>query len=90
VFPHTKFFETNNRNLFTKHGLCVNKLGKQLVAYQIASLLHSIFEQKASYSIILGWNNEIKDNNNNLTHVGKQNKLPSRNSSHNRKIPVTR
>ena len=46
VFPYTSFLETdNNRNLFTDHGLHLNKLGKQLVNYKIASLLHSTFEQ---------------------------------------------
>jgi hypothetical protein len=89
VFPHTKFLETdNNRNLFTKNGLHLNKLGKQLVTCQIASLIHLFFEQKTS-PIILGWHNNIRDNTN-LTYDGIRNKLPSRNSSHNRKMPVTR
>ena len=47
VFPHASFLETdNNRNLFTNHGLHLNKLGKQLVNHQIASLLLITFEQK--------------------------------------------
>ena len=46
VFPRASFLETdNNRNLFTNNGLHLNKLGKQLVSCQIASLLHSTFEQ---------------------------------------------
>jgi len=54
VFPHTRFLEMdNNRNLFTNHGLHLNKLGK-LVNHQIASLLLTSFEQKSS-SIILRW-----------------------------------
>jgi hypothetical protein len=61
VFPHTSFLETeNNRNVFTNHGLHLNKTGKRLVTYQIASLLHSIFEHKISVPIILGWHNEYK------------------------------
>jgi hypothetical protein len=43
VFPHTSFLITDNRNLFTNHGLHPNKLGKQLVYHHIASLLQSIF-----------------------------------------------
>jgi hypothetical protein len=40
VFPHTSFLETEtNRNLFTNHGVHLNKTGKWLVTYQIASLL---------------------------------------------------
>jgi hypothetical protein len=47
VYPHTSFLKTDkDRNLFTNHRLYLNKLGKQLVHHQIASLLHSIFEQK--------------------------------------------
>jgi hypothetical protein len=47
VFPHTSFLKTDKgRNLSTNHELHLNKLGKQLVHHQIASLLHSIFEKK--------------------------------------------
>ena len=45
VFPHVSFLETdNNRNLLTNHGLHLNRLGKQLVKHQIASLL-TTFQQ---------------------------------------------
>jgi len=90
VFPHTSLLETeNNRNLFTNHGLHLNKLGKRLVTCQIASLLQSIFEHKTSVPIILGWHNEIQDNNIPIC-VGNQVKFSIRNSSHNKKIPITR
>ena len=47
VLPLTTFIKMEeDRNLCTKHGLHLNKLGKQLVQHQIASHLHSIFEQK--------------------------------------------
>ena len=89
VFPHTSFLKTDkDRNLFTNHGLHLNKLGKQLVHHQIASLLHSIFEQKTSHPIILGWH-EIQDDNN-LTCDGNQVQTSNRNLSHNTKLPVTR
>ena len=46
AFPHTIFLETNNtRILFTNRGLHMNKLGKQIVNYQIASLRYSTFAQ---------------------------------------------
>jgi hypothetical protein len=45
----------NNRNMFTKHGLHLNKLGKQSVTCQIVLLFKSIFEQKTLSPIILGW-----------------------------------
>ena len=89
VFPQASFLETDNkRNLFTNHGLHLNKLGKQFGNYQTAYLLHSAFEQKTSYPLILGWH-ETQDNNN-LTCDGIPVKIPNRNSSRSRKIPVTR
>jgi len=89
VFPHMSFLKTDkDRNLYTNHGLHLNKLGKQLVQHQIASLLHSIFEQKTSHPITLGWQ-EIQDDNN-LTCDGNQVATSNRNSSRNRKLPVTR
>ena len=45
IFPHASFLETDDRNLFTKHGLHLNKLGKQLVNHQLASLIQTTFEQ---------------------------------------------
>jgi len=76
VFPYASFLETgNNRNLFAVHGLNPNKLGKSLVNYQIASLIHFTFEQKTSYPIILGWH-ETQDNNN-LSSDGNQQELKS-------------
>jgi len=76
----------NNRNLFTNHGLHLNKLGKQLVNHKIASLLLTTFEQKTS--IILGWHETQDDNS--QTCDENQVKPSNRNSIHNRKIPVTR
>ena len=41
VFPHIIFLETDSKRiLFTTHGLHLNKSGKQLVTYQIASLVN--------------------------------------------------
>jgi hypothetical protein len=89
VFPHLSFLKTDqNRNLSTNHGLHLNKLGKQLVQHQIASLLHSIFKQKTSHPNTLGWQEIQVDNN--LTCDGNQVLTSNRNSGHNRKLPVTR
>jgi len=89
-FPHARFLETdNNRNLFTNHGPHFNKLGKQLVYHQIASLLLTTFEQKSSSSsIVLRWHETQNDNN--QTCDVYQVKPFKRNSIRNRKIPVTR
>jgi hypothetical protein len=89
VFPHTSFLKTDkDRNLFTNHGLHLNKLGKQLVHHQIATLLQSIIEQKTFHPIILGWHDTHDDNN--LTCDGNQVQSSHRNLSRNRKPPVTR
>ena len=88
-FPHARFLETdNNRNLFTNHGLHLNRLGKQLVNHQIASLLLTTFEQKSSFPIILRWHETQHDNN--RTCDVNQVKPSNRNTIRNRKIPVTR
>jgi hypothetical protein len=56
VFPYMGFLKTDNdRNLFTNHGPHLNKLGKQLVHFQLASLLNSTFDLKTSQPIILRW-----------------------------------
>jgi hypothetical protein len=66
----------------------MNKLGKQLVNCQIATLLYSTFGQKKSPPISLGWY-ELQ----NCNHPAQEeNQVISitRNSSRNKKLPVTR
>jgi lysophospholipase L1-like esterase len=88
AFPHTYFMETDNtRTLFTNHGLHMNTLGKQLITCQIATFLHSIFEQKKS-PISLGWY-ELQSCNC-LVQEDNQKTLSTRNSSRNKRLPVTR
>jgi hypothetical protein len=89
AFPHTYFTETNNtRALFTNHGLHMNKMGKHLVNCQIDAFLYYIFQQKKSPPISLGWYEPL--NYNYLDQ--EENKIISvtRNSSRNKKLPVTR
>jgi len=89
AFPHTCFMETDNtRTLFTNHGLHMNKLGKQLVTCHIATLLYSMFEQKKSLPIGLNWH-KLKNSN---YPPQKDNQIISitRNSSRNKRLPVTR
>jgi len=88
VLPHTTFLKVEEeRNLYTKHGLHLNKLGKQLAQHQIASHLHSIFEQKTTHLIILGWH----EKQGNKDKACDENQVPTyKNQSRNRKPPVTR
>ena len=52
VYLHTSFLGTmNNRELFTNHGLHRNKVGKELVTLQLASLLLTTLNQKTSNPI---------------------------------------
>jgi len=45
--PHARFLKTDqNRKLFMKHGLHHNRLGKQYLFHQVASMVYSLFEQK--------------------------------------------
>ena len=90
VSAHTSFLETDsNRNSFTHHGLHLNKSGKRLVPYQLASLLQSTFEQRTSAPIILGWHDVIQDNK--ISNcAGDQEISLIRNSSRNKRTPITR
>ena len=65
-----------------KHGFQYNSLGKQLLFYQIASMVYSLFEQKTTCLISLGWNNPDDSI--------FQDKLLNKVSTRNRKLPVTR
>ena len=89
AFPHTCFMETDNtRTLFTNHGLHMNKLGKQLVTCHIATLLYFTFDQKKSPRISLSWY-KIQ----NIKYPAQEdNQIISitRNSSCNKRLPVTR
>ena len=89
AFPYTYLMETDNtRTLFTNHGLHMNKSGKQLVTCHIATLLYSTFEQKKSPPISLSWY-ELQNSN---YPAQKDNQIISitRNSSRNKRLPVTR
>ena len=89
AFPHTYLMETDNtRTLFTNYGLHMNKLGKQLVTCHIATLLYFTFDQKKSPPISLSW---YKLQNSNYP-AQEDNQIISitRNSSHNKRLPVTR
>ena len=78
------------KNLLLKYRFChLNKMGKRFVIHQLASFLHSIFKHKISVPISLSWPNVIQDNNI-PTCEANQMKLPNRNSSRNRKLPITR
>ena len=89
AFQHTSFLKTDNdRDLFTNHGLHLNKLGKQLVHYQIASFLCYVFEPKNIVPITLKWYETHEDDN--LTYDENIVQTTKRNLYHNRKPPVTR
>ena len=78
----------NSRILFTNHGLHMNKLGKLLVNCQIATFLYSILEAKKSPPISLGWYEP--QNCDYQTQEDNQIISVTRNSSRNKKLPVTR
>ena len=89
ALPHTYFTETDNtRMLFTNHGLHMNKLGKQLVNCKIVAFIYSILEQKKSPPISLGWHEP--QNCNYLIQEDNQIISVTRNSSCNKKLPITR
>jgi len=90
IFRHTNFIGSkNDRKLFTKHGLHRNKLGKQLVTLQLTHFLLNTFDQnRIQHPIFLRWYETDEDNN--LHCTLEQVNTCNRNSSRNRKMPVTR
>jgi hypothetical protein len=90
----------NSNKLFTNHGLHRNKLGKRLATHSLASFIQSSFEQKTKIPITLSWHNEVHD----TSTLSRQNEVQGinsfcednvakasiRNSSRNKRIPVTR
>jgi hypothetical protein len=78
----------NTRILFTNHGLHRNKMGKQLVNCQIVTFLYSILEPKKYPPISLGWY-EPQNYNFPTQEDNKKNSV-TRNSSRNKRMPVTR
>ena len=51
ILPHTTFLDSNNdRQLFTRHGLHRNKLGKRLVTSQIVCHILATFQHRVSSS----------------------------------------
>jgi hypothetical protein len=79
---------SNDKNLYTKHGLHYNRKGKYLTNLQIASLLLSTFAHQTKKPIELEWHDQNSEIQSNI--VINETKIGNRNSGHNRKIPVTR
>ena len=72
-----------------KHGLHHNKLGKELVTLQLTHFLLNTFDQnRIQHPISLRWYET--DDDNNLHCTLEQVNTCNRNSSRNRKMPVTR
>ena len=89
VLPHARFIGSeNDQKHFTKHGLHHNKLGKMLVSLQLAEYIRTTFAHKFSTSIPLRWFDS--DMVFNLHCDSSRTKTQNRNSSQNRKTPITR
>ena len=57
AFKHASVLEmTSDRNHFTKHGLHLNGLGKEVPSKQIVSHIYAIHDQKNDAPIIQDWN----------------------------------
>ena len=81
--PHASFLKADqNRKPFTKHGLRHNRLRKQLLFHQTASMVYSLFEYKTTCTISLGWNKPDVS--------ASQDKSLNRVTTRIRKLPVTR
>jgi len=60
AFKNASVLETtSDRNHFTKHGLHLNGLGKEVLSKQIVSHIYAIQDQKKDPPIIPGWNPDL-------------------------------
>jgi hypothetical protein len=58
-FAYVRLLEVDqSRQFFTKHGLHLNGIGKELLSKQIVSLMYSILTAKAHPPIMLDWHEE--------------------------------
>ena len=63
LFNPVKILElSSNRNLFTQHGLHLNRFGKGLLAKHIASLIYTLSGKKTEKPISLKWKMELNEN----------------------------
>jgi len=83
ISPHASFLKTEqNRKFFTKHGLHFNRIGigKHYLLHQVALKIYSLFVQKTTSSMSLGWIKIEAPEDNSLNRA----------TACNRKLPVTR
>ncbi len=86
--PYLNFVEfSNDRNLFTWHGLHRNRLGKDLMTMQIANHILTIFHKNNLTTLSLDWYKPME--NQDLIPDTRQSSIMTRNSGRLRKIPVT-
>ena len=63
LFNPLKILEfISNRNLFTQHGLHLNRFGKGLLARDLASLIYTLIGKKTEEPISLKWKMELNEN----------------------------
>jgi hypothetical protein len=105
VSPHASFLKIDqNRNLFMNHGLHHNRFGNQIFFHQIAIMVYSLFEQRNTCPIHLGWHNDdksmtLKNSKPNASkyhehqstlHNNNQDNSINRITTRNRRLPVRR
>jgi hypothetical protein len=86
TFKHASILEmTSDRNHFTKHGLHLNALGKEVLSKQMVSHVYAIQDQKKDPPIILGWNPDLSH-----TDTLYQGRVTNRTSTRTKKTPSTK
>jgi hypothetical protein len=82
IFDHTVLQQTDSsRELFTKHGLHMNKKGKNQAAEKIAATIKHILQDKIKEPICLTWEEDVvnksQEKQNIQAHEGGKNNLRS-------------
>ena len=84
ILPHVRFIYLNkDRNLYTRHGLHHNKLGKTLFSLKLAECILTTFAPSNSAPIPLDWYDD-------RTHCDSTQITLNRTSIRNKKTPITR
>ena len=86
AYQHASILElSNDRKLFTNHGLHLNGLGKEVLSKQMVSLTYAVPDRKKDPQIVLRWNSDLG-----YTDTLHQGRVTNRTSTRTKKTPSTK
>jgi hypothetical protein len=79
----------DNRKLYTRHGLHLNKVGKLILVSQIARSICVVLKQKITLPIVMNWK-LVSDNSVSTGNVSIQGNQNNQLPSSSRELPINR